>query len=78
MRILNLPILIRWDKFAPGTSFFIPCIDRGGMERLVRHEARRLEVEITCKQVIENGRYGLRVWRVDDTLPTHSPSEQED
>jgi hypothetical protein len=77
MQILNLPILIRWDKFAPGTSFFIPCIDRGGMERMIRHEARRLEVAVVCKQVVENGRYGLRVWRSDGTLPPHSTSKQE-
>lgn len=77
MRIQNLPILIRWNKFAPGTSFFIPCIDRDGMESWVRSETKRIEVSVICKQVIENGIYGLRVWRCADTLPPHSTSEQE-
>ena len=64
MRIQNLPIVILWNKFAPGTSFFIPCIDRKGMERMVLSEAKRLKVDVVCKHVVENNMYGLRVWRV--------------
>ena len=64
MKIYNLPILVRWDKFQPGTSFFIPCIDRKQMEKMVLAEAKRLKVDVLCKQVIENNVYGLRVWRV--------------
>jgi hypothetical protein len=64
MKIYNLPILVRWDKFQPGTSFFIPCIDRKQMERMVLAEAKRLKVDVLCKHVIENNVYGLRVWRV--------------
>lgn len=77
MRIQNLAILIQWNKFAPGTSFFIPCIDRAAMERFILREAQRLEVDVVCKQVIENGKYGLRVWRMLDTLPSHSTSQKE-
>jgi hypothetical protein len=74
MKILNLPIVIRWDKFVPESSFFIPCIDRKEMERWVRSEARRLKIEVVCKQVVERGMYGLRVWRVAPRMLSHSVS----
>ena len=65
MRILNIPLLIEWDKFKVGTSFFVPCIDRKLTQRFVEEEAQRLKLNIVCKQVIEKGKYGLRVWRID-------------
>lgn len=72
MEVMGLPILIEWDKFQPGTSFFIPCLDRRGMERFVRSEAKRLRIDVICKQVLENKVYGLRVWRIDATVRPHS------
>lgn len=74
MKIYNLPILVRWDKFQPGSSFFIPCIDRRAMEKEVLKEANRLKVEVLCKHVVENNMYGLRVWRVPPRMPLHSSS----
>lgn len=64
MKVFNLPVVVQWSKFSPGSSFFIPCVDRRAMEGAVKREAARLKVEILCKQVIERGTYGLRVWRV--------------
>jgi len=72
LTILNQPLLIRWEKFKPGTSFFVPCIDRRLTQRFVTTEARRMGFEVICKQVVEKGRYGLRVWRVSDTIESHS------
>ena len=72
MEITGLPLLIEWDKFQPGTSFFIPCTDRREVERFVRHEAKRLRIEVVTKQVVENNILGLRVWRPDATVPPHS------
>jgi hypothetical protein len=63
MRILDVPLFIKWDKFKPGTSFFVPCIDRRLTQRFVEEEAARLKFNIICKHVIERGVYGLRVWR---------------
>ena len=68
LTILNLPLLIQWEKFKPGTSFFVPCIDRRLTQQFVEAEAARLEIKVLCKQVVEKGKYGLRVWRVDDIL----------
>ena len=74
LRVFNLPIAIKWEKFVPGSSFFIPCINRGKVERDVIKEANRLQINVLCKHVIERGRYGLRVWRVEHTIPPHSTS----
>jgi hypothetical protein len=64
LRLLNLAILIDWSRFKPGTSFFIPCLDRKAVADYVVKEATRLRFQVTCKQVVEKGRYGLRVWRL--------------
>lgn len=74
MKIHNLPVLVKWNKFVPGSSFFIPCIDRKGMEKQVLAEAERLKVDVLCKHVVENNMYGLRVWRVDPRMTSHSSS----
>jgi hypothetical protein len=65
---------IEWSKFRPGASFFIPCLQRVKMERFVLAEARRIKVQVLCRRVVENGVYGLRVWRLDDTVGLHSSS----
>jgi hypothetical protein len=68
LTILNLPLLIQWEKFKPDTSFFVPCIDRRLTQRFVETEATRLGIKVLCKQVVEKGKYGLRVWRLGDIL----------
>ena len=73
MQVMGLPILIEWAKFQPGTSMFIPCIDRRPVEKFILQETSRLKLNVVCKQVIENNVYGLRVWRVDGIVPPHSP-----
>jgi hypothetical protein len=77
LTILNLPVLIQWEKFKPGTSFFVPCIDRRLTQRFVETEAKRIGVEVLCKQVVEKGKFGLRVWRVDAILAPHSSPDTE-
>lgn len=74
MNVSGLSLLIQWNKFYPGTSFFIPCVDRREVEKFVRSECKLLQIKVITKQVIEDGVYGLRVWRPDDTVPSHSIS----
>jgi len=64
LRLLNLSVWIDWGKLEPGTSFFVPCLNRAEVEEFVRKEAERLRMQVICKHVVEKGRYGLRVWRV--------------
>ena len=68
MEVMGLPVLIEWDKFHPGTSMFIPCLDRRAMQRFITQETNRLRLNVVCKQVVENGVYGLRVWRREAIL----------
>lgn len=62
-RLLNTPILVQWDKFLPGTSMFIPCLNRGAVERYLLSECRRMRFTVVTKKVVENKKYGVRIWR---------------
>jgi hypothetical protein len=65
--------MIEWQKFKPGTSFFVPCIDRTKAQRVILKEIERLKAgPVICKHVVERGIYGLRIWRDAPILPTHS------
>jgi hypothetical protein len=66
VKILNLPLLIEWHKFQPGTSFFVPCLERKPVENFILQEAKRLGLSVVCKRVIENKVFGVRVWRNED------------
>ena len=76
MMILGLPLLVEWHKFQPGTSFFVPCIDRREVQRFITHESKRHGLDVVVKQVIENNVYGVRVWRKSGILPAHSASSE--
>jgi hypothetical protein len=78
MKIAGLPLLVEWDKFKPGASFFVPCIDRRLTQRFIRAEASRLKINVITKQVVEKGKFGLRVWRIDPIMDSHSSPSRED
>lgn len=63
LRIINLPVMIVWREFEVGTSIFIPCLDRGAVESYVVAECQQLGMQVTSKQVIHGGVYGVRIWR---------------
>jgi len=57
-------VVVDWSKFVPGSSVFIPCVntvkalehfvEAGGVSRSdIAHRIR-----------IEDGKYGVRVWRL--------------
>jgi len=60
----GIRVVIDWDKFTPGASVFIPCLDTAkAVEHLV--EAAKINKQDIAKRVrIENGKYGVRVWRL--------------
>lgn len=73
IKIMGQKIAIDWRNFQPGTSFFLPCINRMRTERDIKKEVIRLKIDnIVSKQVVENGIYGLRVWRTSNTIDPHS------
>jgi hypothetical protein len=65
LRIMNLPVKIEWSKLEVNGSFFIPCLDTKAVAESVSREGARHRYSVVCKQVVENGRYGLRCWRIE-------------
>lgn len=63
LMILGTPVQIDWNTFTGGSSLFIPCVDRARAQRVMEAEAYTHGACVLCKHVIENGVYGLRVWR---------------
>jgi hypothetical protein len=55
---------IKWEKFIPGSSFFVPCIDVGRITRQVADAAHTQGFKIVTRTHAENGRWGVRVWRI--------------
>lgn len=72
MMIFKEHLVIEWQKFAPGTSFFIPCVDQGAATRFIEKETKRLHLNVLYRWVVENGVMGLRVWRKDAILELSS------
>lgn len=57
-------IVVDWSKFLPGTSIFIPCVNtKRAIDDLVAASGISKE-NITKRVRIENGKYGVRVWRI--------------
>lgn len=57
-------IVIDWEKFVVGTSVFVPCLDvRQAMADIA--DASGIPKANLAKRVcIEQGLYGVRVWRI--------------
>jgi cob(I)alamin adenosyltransferase len=64
MKIEKVLYRINWAKFKRNTSFFIPCIDEKAAKEQVARVARRLNLNVVHRVVIDDGVKGLRVWRV--------------
>lgn len=52
------------ERFAVGTSMFIPCIDTAKAVHQVKKITKLTATQIEHRVVIEAGKYGVRVWRV--------------
>jgi hypothetical protein len=57
-------IRVAWDKFVPGASVFVPCIDTLECVRQFYEVARFNDWSIDTRIGIEGGRWGVRFWRV--------------
>jgi len=64
LEIEGVQVQIEWLKFRIGTSFFLPCIahDRMTASIVKRAESRGFRVKTLAR--IENGMWGIRVWRI--------------
>jgi hypothetical protein len=64
MLIHGLSFRINWAKFAVGASFFIPCLDTEVALAEITTVTKRLGYKIKTQVSVDEGIYGLRVWRI--------------
>jgi hypothetical protein len=60
----GVPISVLWDKFVPGTSVFVPCVNTVECGRQLNEIAKAHDWTIDMRTRIENKHWGIRVWRV--------------
>jgi hypothetical protein len=63
LEIEGIQVQIEWRKFRIGTSFFLPCIAHGQVARGISQHAANRGFKIKIIPRIENGMWGIRVWR---------------
>lgn len=60
----GLPLFIEWTKFVVGSSMFIPAVNVVRLIRQMRSIARTAGIKVHYVERIENGKLGVRFWRV--------------
>ena len=56
-------IVLQWEKFVVGSSMFVPCINTEEAIKQVKRICKEKGFTITCKVVIYNDKFGLRITR---------------
>jgi hypothetical protein len=64
LEIEGVQVQIEWQKFRIGTSFFLPCIAHERMIRSITQRAEDRGFRVKTLARIENGMWGIRVWRI--------------
>lgn len=57
-------IVVDWDKFRIDSSVFIPCLNTKEAIRQFRERGKFQASELHEQVLIENGYYGVRIWRI--------------
>ena len=60
----GIPVVIEWHAMKLGASFFIPALDTEPLTLQILREAKKRRFKLVHKEVIENGKIGLRFWRI--------------
>jgi hypothetical protein len=60
----GVAIAVNWDALEVGMSLFIPAINLLNLDRQVQKIAMRKNFSLKGFNRIENGRLGIRFWRV--------------
>jgi hypothetical protein len=59
----RVKIIVDWDKMVVGASVFIPCINNVKARKQLLDIAQRKNWQIETRVRIENGMFGVRMWR---------------
>jgi hypothetical protein len=57
-------IEVDWGRFVVGTSIFIPAINLAKLDKEMQEVARLKQIQLKGFDRIENGKLGMRFWRV--------------
>ena len=57
-------VIVNWDSFLPNTSVFVPCVDTHTAKQQIKEVCSDFGYETTIKIVVDNGKLGVRVWRI--------------
>jgi hypothetical protein len=60
----GIPVTIEWHLMVLGASFFIPALDTDPLIEETLAEAKQHRIRLVYKEVIENGKIGIRFWRI--------------
>ena len=60
----GIPVQIEWHAMELGYSFFIPAIATDSLIKQVLSEAKKRKFKLVQKEVVENGLFGVRFWRI--------------
>ena len=59
----QVKIIVDWDKMVVGASVFIPCVNNVKARKQLLDIAQRKNWQIETRVRIENGMFGVRMWR---------------
>lgn len=59
----GVKITLDWGNFVAGSSMFVPCINTEEATKQVKRICKEKGFEVTCKSVIYNEKFGLRITR---------------
>lgn len=59
----QVKIIVDWDKMVVGASVFIPCINNVKARKQLLDIAQRKNWQIETRVRVENGMFGVRMWR---------------
>lgn len=57
-------IVVDWDRFVPGSSVFIPCVNTKEAVKQVCGRLGFSRAELKYRATVCDGYYGVRIWRL--------------
>lgn len=59
----GLEMVIPAKPLVVGASFFLPCVNTVKAKKQVRAQAKELGITLKAVALIEDNKYGVRIWR---------------